>query len=205
VMRAELFSELADIWPCVYASHRCLQAAAANPNGTDAMAMRQLSEDMRNGEWLMLDGVKIPVIQDSGIPEASSTTDANVPEAAWASDIYLLPLTVRGGMPVLFFEYFDFNNQATQAIADARLGNVAYVSDGGRFLWYSQFTNGCFSLAATLEPRIRLLTPQLAGRLQNVVYSPLQHFREPFPGDNYFVDGGDETRANAPYAVGAVG
>lgn len=204
VMRGDLFSELVDRWPCVYATYRC-GGAAATPNNTDAMALRALSDQMRNGGYLTIDGRNIPVIVDDGIPEDTNTTNANVPSGSFASDIYLLPLTVRGGRRVLFFEYFDYSQGTAQAIADARLGNVAYVSDGGRFLFYSQFTNGCFSLAATLEPRIRLLTPQLAGRISNVVYSPLQHFRQPFNDDPYFTNGGAVSRDNSPYAEGDVG
>jgi len=39
-------------------------------------------------------------------------------------------------------------------------------------------------------PRLRLLTPHLAGRIDSVVWSPLQEFRSPVPGDAYFVNGG---------------
>ena len=196
VMRGELFNQLVDVWPCVYASYRC----SGPTNNVDAMEMRALSDEMRNGEFLRIDGVDIPVVIDDAIPEDTSTTNGHVGEGQYASDIYLLPLTVRGGRSVLYFEYRDFNQGVAQAIADARLGNIAYVSDGGRFLWYSQFTNGCFSLAATIEPRLRLLTPHLAGRIQNVVYQPLQHFRNPFADDAYFVDGGNYSGLNwSPY------
>ena len=36
--------------------------------------------------------------------------------------------------------------------------------------------------------------PWLAARLQNVQYCPLQHTRQPFPDDPYFVDGGRTSR-----------
>jgi hypothetical protein len=49
-----------------------------------------------------------------------------------------------------------------------------------------------------VEPRIILLTPHLAGRLQNVVYVPLQHERESLPSDPYWVDGGVSTARAAP-------
>lgn len=195
VMRPEMFNQIVDIWPCVYATAKCA-GSAGNPNGTDAMAMRAMSDEMRNGSYLKIDGVNIDVIQDDAIPEATNTTNANVPSGSFASDIYLLPLTVRGGRIVTYFEYFNYENGAGRAIADARLGDVAYVSDGGRFLWYSQFTNGCFSLAATVEPRLRLLVPQLAGRIQNVVATPLQHYRSPFNDSAYFVNGGVQVRDN---------
>jgi hypothetical protein len=204
-MREDLFNEVTDIWPYVLMNSRIQSlTAAGTPANTDSRDLYDMRNDMRNGRYLPIDGVNVPVILDDGIPEDTSTTNSNVPEASYSSDIYLLPLTVRGSFPVLFYEYFDYNSGAAQAISQANLGGVSYVSDGGRFLWYHQFTNGCFSMAATLEPRLRLLTPQLAGRLQNVIYSPLQHLREPFTDDAYYTDGGDTSRSNLPYAASAV-
>lgn len=199
VMRADLFQQLVDYWPCVYATYRCA-GSAGNPNGTDALTMRQMSNDMANGLYLKIDNREIPVILDDFIPEDTSTTNANVPEASFASDIYLLPLTVRGGIQVSFYEYFDYTapNAALRAIQDGRLNNF-WTSDGGKFLWTHNQTNWCVAWLAKIEPRLRLLTPHLAGRLQNVMYSPLQHFREPDPEGPYFVDGGNEDGDWAPY------
>lgn len=196
VMRQDLFTQLVDRWPCVYATYRCSSTAAGFTDNVDAMAMRAMSDDMRNGRYLRIDGVDVPVVIDDCIVEDSNTTNPRVPNGWFSSDIYLLPLTVTGGMPVTYFEYFDYGSGAAPAIVDAHLGNVAYVSDGGRWLWYTQFTNGCFSMAATIEPRLRLLTPHLAGRIQHVLYSPLQHFRDPLNDQPYFVDGGRIVRDN---------
>jgi hypothetical protein len=46
---------------------------------------------------------------------------------------------------------------------------------------------------AKTEPRLILRTPQLAGRLQNVVYVPLQHADDPLPSQDYHVNGGVST------------
>jgi hypothetical protein len=199
VMRGDLFQQLSDYWPCVYATYRC--AGGTNtPNVTMGLEMRQLANDMANGYYLKLDNVNVPVIIDDFIPEATSTTNANVPEASFASDIYLLPLSVRGGIATLFYEYFDFGgpNAAMQAVQDGRLGTF-WTSDGGKFLWTLNQTNWCVAWLAKIEPRLRLLTPHLAGRLQHVMYSPLQHFREPDPAGPYFVDGGNTTGSWSPY------
>lgn len=197
VMRGELFNQLVDVWPCVYASYRC----SGPTNNVDGMEMRALSDQLRVGEYLLIDGVRIPVVLDDAIPEDTSTTNNRVGPGQYASDIYLIPLTVRGGRAVTYFEYRDFSQGVSQALMDARLGDLAYVSDGGRFLWYTQFTNGCFSMAAVIEPRLRLLTPHLAGRIQNVVYAPLQHFRSPFADNAYFVDGGNTSGSWTPYGA----
>ena len=69
-----------------------------------------------------------------------------------------------------------------------------FWSDGGMFLW----TMGapklwCMDVSAKTEPRLRLLTPQLAGRLTDVAYVPLQHINDPLPSQDYYVNGGVST------------
>jgi hypothetical protein len=194
VMRSDLFQQLTDFWPLVYASYRGA-GSAGNPNNTDALVLRQMSIDMQNGNYLKIDNVNVPVVLDDYITEWTNTTNNKVPNAAFASDIYLLPLQVRGNLQVLFYEYFNFDgpNGAMQAVRDGRLGTEVYTTDGGRFIWTTQHTNWCFAWISQIQPRLRLLAPQLAGRLQNVVYAPLQHFRQPVPTDPYFVNGGNTT------------
>jgi hypothetical protein len=202
VMRSDAFQQITDVWPCVYATYRCA-GSAGTPNNTDALVMRQMSIDMQNGQYLMIDNVRIPVILDDYLTEYTNTTNANVPSGSFASDIYLLPLTVKGNLQVLFYEYFNFDgpNGAMQAVRDGRLGNEVYSSDGGKFLWTHERTLWCVDWAAKIEPRLRLLTPHLAGRLQNVIYAPLQHVREAVPGAPYYVNGGNQTGSFSPYAV----
>ncbi len=199
VMRGDAFQQISDYWPCVNATYRCA-GSAGNPNGTDALVMRQMAIDMANGLYLPIDNVKVPVIIDDFLPEDTNTTNANVPSGSFASDIYLLPFSVRGGVQTLFYEYFDFtgSNAALQAIQDGKLANF-WTSDGGKFLWTNHQTLWCVEWYAKMEPRLRLLTPHLAGRLQNVMYAPLQHFRDPDPASAYFVDGGNTTMNNNPY------
>lgn len=204
VMPEALFRILTDYWPCVYATGRCGQAGDL-PNGApsssvDAMAMRAMSDAMYNGNYLELDGMRIPVIVDDYMPIDTNAENANVPAGSFSSDIYLLPFTVRGSRPVLYFEYFDFSaaNGVMQGIADGRLNNE-FWTDGGRFLWTFSRTNWCVSWTAKIEPRLRLQTPHLAARLQNVLYTPLKAMRMPHPDDHYFVNGGVLVRDNAPY------
>lgn len=204
VMRRNLFDELADIWPCAYATYRC--AVSDSTIGrvlVDGMAQKQMADEIRNGLYLLIDGVRVPVIVDDFLPEDTNTNNANVASGTFASDIYLLPLTVRGGIVSTYFEYFDFaaSNGTMQGIMDGRL-TPFYWTDGGRFLFTSRMTGWCVEWWAKIEPRLRLLTPHLAGRLQNVRYAPLDHYREDDPDSGYFFDGGSTSRSNAPYDAG---
>ncbi len=189
VMREELFYELTSCWPCSYLSFRC----QTNNADVDGMVMAnesiRMRDDMRNGRYLLVDGIRVPVLLDDGIPEDTATNNANLAPGEFASDIYLLPLRVRGSFTSLYLEYFDFRTAQGQ-IDLAKMGEIYQVTDNGKFLWTKSWVEGCFLMKAVIRPRVLLLTPHLAGRLQNVKYSPLQHTRSPFPDDGYFVNGG---------------
>jgi hypothetical protein len=201
VMRRNLFDELADLWPCSYATYRCsVGDSSIGRVLVDGMAQKQMADEIRNGRYLLIDGVRIPVIIDDFLPEDSNTNNHFVVSGCFASDIYLLPLSVRGGIVSLYWEYFDYStaNGPLVAVSDGHLGPF-YWTDGGRFLFTSRMTGWCVEWWALIEPRLRLLTPHLAGRLQNVKYCPLDHYREDDPDSGYFFDGGSVTRDNAAY------
>jgi hypothetical protein len=199
-MRQSLFWELTAVWPCAYMTYRC--AAQDNTqtqlviDANDQLAMR---DDMRNGMYLIIDGVRYPVIIDDGIVEENRADNANIPIVGFASDIYIVPLTIRdGSMAATFWEYFDFSAD-NAAMADARVSGYTdqyFWTDGGRYLWHRKPPlNWCVQMLAKVEPRLVLLTPHLAGRVTDVVYVPLQHERDSINGDDYFIDGGVQSRS----------
>jgi len=200
VMRSNLFFELTDVWPCQYNTDRCEVIGNNARVFVDGDAQRRFSDEMRNGNFLLIDGQRIPVVIDDFIVEESSgTPGANLIDGQFASDIYLIPMTVRGGTPVTFWEVFDYSNDSLQsAISGGRL-TQDFWSDQGRFLWHKEPPSmSCVQWAAQIRPRVILRTPQLAGRLQNVCYEPLQHFRTPLPDSYYFSDGGIDSARAAP-------
>lgn len=195
VMRSQLFYEITSIWPCSYLSFRCATspgfAGDTNMRGVidaqDAVAMR---DAMRAGKYLMVDGARLDVILDDGIPEATNTTNGNVPNTCYASDIYFIPMSVVGGRAVTYLEYFQYNNPSIMTA----LGNMVLGRIEGAFLTWPRQTNQCIVWQTKVEPRLIMRTPWLAGRLQNVVYCPLQHDPSPFPEDAYFSTGGETSR-----------
>lgn len=204
VMRRNLFDELVDIWPVTYSTHRLLGGNMSDSSVTqlslDAGELAREAREMRNGRFLTIDGVRRRVVIDDFIPEETNTTSASVTSGCFASDIYILPMVVRGGILSTFFEYIDFNAM-NGAMANARSGRVSdeYWTDGGRFLWTTNRTLWCLEWIAKIEPRLRLLTPHLAGRIQNVTYCPIKHYREDDPNSGYHFDGGSVTRNNVIY------
>jgi len=201
VMRQDLFWELTDVWPCIYASYRCSgpDSAGIDPVGQyDTRWTTEMRDSMRNGSYLLIDGERIRVIIDDMIVESTSNDDAAIPVGCFASDIYIVPLTARG-MPVTYFEHFDYRQGAMQAVVDGRLSNY-FWTDGGIFLWHAKPPlNWCVQFLAKVEPRVILRTPQIAARIEDVLYCPLAHSRDTHPDDKYWIDGGNVDRPKETY------
>lgn len=198
-MRRALFWELTAVWPCSYLTYRCIMrdedSQRLNIDASDQVAMR---DALRNGSYLVIDGQRYDVIIDDGIVEETESQVTAIDPGCFASDIYIVPLTVRGGVAVTNWEFYDYSQGPMQGIIDGRVGEF-YWTDGGRFLWHKKPPlNWCVQWLAKIEPRLILRTPQLAGRIQNVQYCPLQHERQPFPDDPYFVNGGVSTARSGP-------
>lgn len=205
VMRPELFFELTAVWPCRYLTNRCTPSmytasdgtlrpgGAVVINDTNNVAMR---DEMRNGMFLYINGIRVPVRTDDGIPEDNSITSARLVPGEFASDIYILPLRAKG-MPVLYWEYLDYTGAMADVTQFTQKGRF-WTTDGGRYMWTLQDLNYCFKVQGKIEPRVILRTPQLAGKIQNVKYSPLQKIKSPFPESPYFVKGGNEEYSTPP-------
>lgn len=195
VMSWAAFYEIVNIWPVSYDTFRAAALIPTNAtlfvNSESAVRTRdQMMGDMdnRTGQYLLIDGQRVPVILDDAITETQSVG------GVFTSDIYLVPLTVLGGTEVLFWEYFDYNSPGgamEMARAMAPEGSFQ-TSDNGRFLWHKKPpTNFCIQMLAKMEPRLMLLTPYLAARLENVSYVPLIPVRSSFPSDaSTYVNGG---------------
>lgn len=199
-MRSGLFYELTKLWPCSYLTLGCVfrttdGTVITNVSPADAIAMR---DAMRQGRYLLIDGEQWPVILDDGIVEESSADTNQIATTCFASDIYFIPMTVKGGFPVTYMEYFDYGGGTTQAVAD---GNYTgeFWTDGGKFLWVRKpQLNWCVQLQSKIEPRLIFRAPYLAARLTNVEYCPLIHTRDSLPEDDYFANGGVSTPRAAP-------
>lgn len=190
VMRSQLFFELTRVWPLQYnTSDSGLTSAGLDLVYLENVKMR---DDMRNNNYLIINSKRYGVILDDCIPEENKADNAAIPIGGFASDIYIVPFTARGGtLQTLYWEYFSY----TENVLPQMTGLPQWFwSDGGMFLW----TMGapklwCMDVSAKTEPRLRLLTPQLAGRLTDVAYVPLQHINDVLPSQDYYVNGGVST------------
>lgn len=189
VMQEQVFHEIADIWPCAYLTSRCGIDASNGRVFVNADEQVRLRIEMRQGEYLLIDDEPVPVITDDFLPED------DLGESVFSSDIYLLPLTINGGRQVLYWEYFDYSEGTIQAVRDGRLSDT-FWTDRGQYLWVRQpQKNWCVTWQAKIEPRIRLETPQIAARLQNVAYSASKHYRSADPASAYYESSGTGARS----------
>lgn len=197
VMRPELWDELTQIWPIAYNTNRGANIIAAGSNvrlSLDAGDMTAQRDAMRMQMKLAINGREYTVVTDDGIAEQTNITDGNVPAGSYASSIFFVPLTINGGFPVTYLEYKDY--RVGMAQLQAMMGKQTFWTDGGTFSWaLDPIRKWCFKMSAKTERRIVLRAPQLAGRIDNVLYAPLQHLRESLPGSPYLADGGVSTRA----------
>ena len=201
VMRPELWFELSAEWPCSYLSHRCSDSAGAQLLTVNDDTNVRLRDDMRNGMYIDINGNRYPVVTDDGIFEHNNENNGNLGLGEYASSIYMVPLTITGGFPVTYVEHVDYR----AASADIALlnGKERFWSDDGMFMWAVEQNRFCYQLVAKTEQRIVLRTPHLAGKIDAVRYTPLQHLRSPYPESPYWEDGGVSLRTDPfdPYAV----
>lgn len=195
-MRPQLFYQITAIWPCSYLTTNCLTSSAGTPLNMDAQDVVRFRDEMRAGKYLLVDGKRYDVILDDGIIEYDgNSSGGNFPRGCFATDIYVLPMSMIGGQSTLYLEYFQYTNPS----ASDALGNMILGRAEGAFLTWPRQTNMCVQWQSRIEPRLVLRTPWLAGRISNVVYCPIQHERETFPEEPYFANGGRTSRTGPSY------
>jgi hypothetical protein len=200
-MRPQLWQRLSQIWPIKYNTipeDLILAATTGNRitiDGTDMTAQR---DAMRRTRVMTINGNDYPVIEDVGIAEDTNITNGNLAAGEYASSIYMVPIRVNGiaATERQYLDYREWNGQ----IVKPNLQN--FWTDDGVYSWATNSDYWCHLFGLRTEQRIVLRTPQLAGRIDDVMYRPLQHLRSPFPESPYHRDGGVSIRGvDSDYAV----
>ena len=191
-MRPQLWHELTNCWPCRYNTFSCTVRDTANIDAVpsiDATDMTAQRDQIRRSLQLPINGKMYDVGLDTGIYEHTVTTNGCLNPGEYSSNIYVVPLTVIGNWPVTYREYVDYK-QAAPDEALLRGMNQWFHTDDGAYSWSYNALRWCYIMSLKTEQRVVLRTPHLAGTLQNIKYSPLQHVREPDYDSPYHVDGG---------------
>ena len=185
-MRYGAWLTLTNVWPCIYATTGCISGGNIIRTASleEATNMR---DEIRNTRQLPIEGKYYEVIVDDAIAE---TIAAGGTVGTYQSDIYIVPLTANGE-PMLFWEYFPMVEQAIAAANQLAPGGYFDTLDNGRFL-FSRLspTHTCVQVEIIERPRLVLMAPFLAARIQNLRYTYSVHEREWDPNSTYFVNGG---------------
>lgn len=194
-MRYSLFMKLTELWPCTYLTYRCQvsgnDSAQVIVTGTEQNEMRNA---MRSGRYLLIDDEPIEVIIDDFIEES-------VGAGTFTSDVYFVPLTINGGYPVLYWEYFNLAGPygMQEAVNDFAPGQFKVLGGGRYWLHHKPPTNECIQIRMGYRPRVVLEAPFLAARLTGVTYTARIHERSGDPNDPYYFVNGGSTAMPEPY------
>jgi hypothetical protein len=201
-MRPDAWTVISEVWPLRQYQLFVQQMAAINAMiGTaggviqvSAGDLMELKQAFRDAMQLPINGKAHRVILDEGITEETPNTTPNLQPGQWASGIYGIPRTVMGALPATVLEIYDHDNAPERMVANivsAQQGSgPTWTTDAGFFRWQSDYKNGCFQMGYEFSPRLHVLTPQLAWRIDHCAYAPLQHLSSAMPDSDYFADGG---------------
>jgi hypothetical protein len=185
LMREEAFHRVVEEYSCGYATYRCTSTNAGQPFNTDTTATNQLRLQMMAGQYLLVDGVPVPVVFSEGIPQTNSS-------GTFTSDIYLIPDTWNG-RKLTYLQYFPMDNPyATEFRTFADADDITILNNG---LWIAgvNSTGLCKEYEFGTKMRLIMETPFLAGRLDNVSYYFTTEIRNALPGSSFYADGPGNT------------
>lgn len=179
VMRKEAFRGVVENWACNYATYRCVSTNAGQPYTNDVTTTNGLRLEMMQGQYLLVDGNRIPVVFSEGIPQTSQGN------GLFTSDIYVVPYTWQG-IPLLSLEYFDLGNPYLQDYVGFVDPESHKTLNDGMWLTTSRHNGMCEEFHFAARFRLILETPMLAGRLDDAQYSFRAPIRNSNPSDTFF-------------------
>lgn len=184
VMRLEMFRALTDIYACSYSTGRCTNGAVGTPQVIDQTVVNNLRLEMLNGQYLLIEGVKVPVVFSDGVLLTQTAA------TQYANSIYFVPVS-WAGRPLLRLEYFPMDNQYANEWATFLNADRYRVLNNGLFLVGYRSTGLCDEYHFASSMRLILETPFLAGRIDNVFFTYSASTRSALPGEtSLYANGG---------------
>lgn len=188
LMRNEMFRALTEVWACQYATYRCSSSNAGQPILNDAVVQNQMRIAMMQGQYLLIDGVEVPVVFTDGI---DITTADNI---TFTADMYLVPIAWRG-MKLLNLEYFPMDNAYAREFAAFGDADAIQYLNNGMFIVGVASTPLCKEYHFGAKFRLILETPFLAGRIDDISFAYRAPSRDAYPGASRYKNGGTTFRA----------
>jgi hypothetical protein len=187
-LRKEQFRALTEVWVCQYATYRCQSGTAGNPVTLVANEMNDMRIEMAQGQYLLIDGMQVPVIFTDGIPLEQLSGGAS---RVLRSDAFLLPISWNG-RPLIRLEYKDMENEAARALANMVYTSAMFINNG-MYLLTKNEKEGCIEFSISAKMRMFLETPFLAARIDDISFSYLAPTRAADPGTTFLYTNGGVT------------
>lgn len=198
IMRKEQFRALTEVWSCQYATYRCQTGTAGQPFVNQVVDTNALRLEMMNGQYLLIDGIPVPVVYSDGIPIDQLGGGA---QRVLRADMFLMPIS-WSGRPLLNLEYFNMGNPYAQEYA-ALIYNDALFLNNGMYVANKNSRNGCIEFSINAMMRIILETPFLAARIDDISFTYQANTRVADPGTTFlYVDGGISYRTGITTPAG---
>lgn len=185
-MRLEFFRALTDVYACNYATARCTNSNAGQPQTIDQTYINELRLEMLNGQYLLVEGVKVPVVFSDGINLVQTGA------TSFANSFYIVPLDWNG-QPLLRMEFFPMDNPYANEWAGFLNAERYRVLNNGLYLVGYQSTGMCDNYLFASQMRVILEAPFLAARFDNVYFTYVAQTRSPYPAETFSYAAGGAT------------
>lgn len=181
-MDYRLFRQLAYQFACGFVFTRCATPDAGNPIGrTDAEVSRRFEEFMRN-QYLPLEGLNVPVTFTSGA-EIDNSGESPV------GPIFITPRSWNG-RALTTLQAFNLNNSVVQAFNQMANTTGRMYSNNGLYAFATRSWGFCDQLLMTAKLRMKVWTPFLGGRIDDISFNGYVGYRNWDPAGSSFYNGG---------------
>jgi hypothetical protein len=187
-LREEFFRALTEVWSCQYLTYRCQSSNAGQPIQITGDETNRLRLEMQNGQYLLIDGIPVPVVFSDGI---ENTPLGWGPPKVFRTDAYLLPISWNG-RPLIRPEYHDMGNVYAREFAGIVYPSAEFMNDG-MYVLGKREAGGCVELELSMKMRLILEVPFLAARWDNITYTYGAQSRTANPGETYLYRNGGVT------------
>lgn len=149
----------------------------------DGEAIENRRVQMLSGQYVLLDGVQVPLIASEG------QALEGIANNTYRNDVFIVPMN-WAGTPLTRIEYHPMDNPNASEFASA-FGNTGVGTiNNGMFLTGRRDTGLCIEYHFQARFRLILETPWLAARVDNVEYSYVLNTHEAIPGGSLYKNGG---------------
>jgi hypothetical protein len=183
----KMWRAVVELWACAYLTYRCETGTAGMPITRDSAAVQAVRLEMMNGQYLLIDGIRVQVVLSDGIPLTSQGG------GLFTGDIYFIPLNWEG-MPLSYLEYMPMDNQYLLEYANAFGLQTVNPINNGLFLVGNRHNGFCLEWLLASKMRLIVETPFLAARIDDVQFSYLAATRTADQSDTFAYKNGGVTR-----------